>query len=113
MKNYTYMLRCGDGSYYTGWTNNLVRRIHMHQKGKGGKYTRSHLPVQLVYAEVFDDPHEARIREPEIKKLSREEKDELVHSITAEDLEKILEEAGTDTSRSGADTVIRKKRRRV
>ncbi|MCH4006197.1 MAG: GIY-YIG nuclease family protein [Eubacterium sp.] len=103
MKNYTYMLRCGDGSYYTGWTNNLVRRIHMHQKGKGGKYTRSHLPVQLVYAEVFDHPHDARIREAAIKKLSREKKEELVHSVTSEDLERILKECREDSSASGAD----------
>lgn len=103
MKNYTYMLRCGDGSYYTGWTNNLVRRIHMHQKGKGGKYTRSHLPVHLVYFECYNDPHEARTREPAIKKLSREEKDELVRNFDPSELEAFLQQCGEneDSSRRG------------
>ena len=49
--NYVYMLRCGDGSLYTGWTNDLEKRVMTHQLGLGGKYTRSRLPVELVYFE--------------------------------------------------------------
>ena len=47
--NGVYILRCGDGSLYTGWTNDLPRRLKAHQAGKGGRYTRSHLPVALGY----------------------------------------------------------------
>ena len=49
--NGVYILRCGDGSLYTGWTNDLPRRLKAHQAGKGGRYTRSHLPVALAYWE--------------------------------------------------------------
>ena len=47
--NYVYILRCGDGSLYTGWTNDLDARIEAHRSGRGAKYTRSHLPVELAY----------------------------------------------------------------
>ncbi len=72
--NYVYILRCGDGSLYTGWTNDLERRLAAHSAGKGGKYTRSHLPVELVYYEILPGPHEAMSRERHIKALSRREK---------------------------------------
>lgn len=72
--NYVYILRCGDGSLYTGWTNNLERRLAAHSAGKGGKYTRSHLPVELVYYESLSSAHEAMSRERHIKALSRREK---------------------------------------
>ena len=71
---YTYMLRCGDGSLYTGGTNDLTKRLQAHQSGKGGKYTRSHLPVELAYCEVWSSKEEAMRREVVIKGLSREEK---------------------------------------
>ena len=45
---WVYVLQCGDGSYYTGWTNDLAKRVRSHQSGKGGKYTRSRLPVRLI-----------------------------------------------------------------
>ena len=76
--NFVYMLRCGDGSLYTGWTNDLEHRIRMHAMGRGGRYTRAHLPVELVYAESFDTPTEARRREAKIKQLSRAEKLRLI-----------------------------------
>lgn len=76
--NYVYILRCGDGSLYTGWTNDLERRLAAHSAGKGGKYTRSHLPVELVYYETLPGPHEAMSRERHIKALSRREKLELI-----------------------------------
>lgn len=72
--NWVYILRCGDGSLYTGWTNDLPRRLAAHQAGKGGRYTRSHLPVALVYQEPYDTPTQARQREWQLKQLSREEK---------------------------------------
>ena len=77
--NYVYILRCGDGSLYTGWTNDLEHRLRMHSEGRGCKYTRSHLPVELVYSESFETSHEARSREAKIKQLSRREKLELIH----------------------------------
>ena len=72
--NWVYILRCGDGSLYTGWTNDLPRRLAAHQSGKGGKYTRSRLPVALAYREAWATPEEARKREWAIKQLSRREK---------------------------------------
>ena len=68
------MLRCGDGSLYTGWTNDLAARLAAHQAGRGGKYTRSHLPVELVYYELLPTRHEAMGRERQIKALRRSEK---------------------------------------
>ena len=76
--NVVYMLRCADGSLYTGWTNDLPKRLASHRAGKGGKYTRSRLPVELAYVERFDTPQEARSREWHIKRLSRAEKLELL-----------------------------------
>lgn len=76
--NYVYILRCSDGSLYTGWTNDLEHRLKMHSAGKGGKYTRAHLPVELVYQECYDTPGEARSREVRIKRLSRAEKLRLI-----------------------------------
>ena len=66
--NYTYILRCSDGSLYTGWTPDLEKRVRAHNSGTGGKYTRSRRPVQLVYYEEFDTKEEAMSREWYIKK---------------------------------------------
>lgn len=76
--NWVYILRCGDGSLYTGWTKDLERRFSAHVSGKGAKYTRSHLPVELVYYESLPSAHEAMSRERQIKALSRREKLELI-----------------------------------
>lgn len=76
--NWVYMLRCGDGSLYTGWTNDIEHRVKMHEQGKGGKYTRAHLPVELVYTECYETSTEARSREVRIKRLSRTEKLRLI-----------------------------------
>ena len=76
--NYVYILRCNDDSLYTGWTNNLEKRIKAHSDGKGAKYTRARVPVELVYFEVFEDKIEAMKREYAIKKLKRKEKLELI-----------------------------------
>ena len=72
--NYVYILKCCDESLYTGWTNNLKKRFKAHSMGKGAKYTRAKLPVELVYYEEYEDKIEAQKREYAIKKLSREEK---------------------------------------
>lgn len=76
--NYVYILRCGDDSLYTGWTNNLEKRVNLHSKGKGAKYTKARLPVELVYFEEFEDKIEAMKREYAIKQLKRKEKLELI-----------------------------------
>ncbi len=74
MPAYVYILRCADGSLYTGWTNNLARRVKAHQSGHGAKYTRSHAPVELVYSEELADKAEALKREYAIKQLSHMQK---------------------------------------
>lgn len=78
--NYTYMLQCKDGSYYTGWTNNLDKRVKCHQQGKGGHYTHAKRPVILVHYEEYPTKQEAMKREWAIKHLSRKEKEQLVLS---------------------------------
>ena len=72
--NYTYILRCRDGTLYTGWTNDLEKRLRAHNEGTGGKYTRARRPVELVYHECFDTKEEAMRREWAIKQLTRAEK---------------------------------------
>lgn len=71
---FVYILECSDGTLYTGWTNNLEKRINTHNKGKGAKYTRCRLPVKLLYYEEYEDKALAQRREYAIKQLSREEK---------------------------------------
>lgn len=77
-KNYTYILECADHTYYTGWTNNLEKRVAVHNLGKGGKYTRTRLPVILVYAVSFDTKEEAMRREWQIKQMTRKQKEALI-----------------------------------
>lgn len=74
---FVYILQCEDGSLYTGVTNDLEKRFASHVSGKGGKYTRSHKPVKIVYQQQVDTKAEALKREFEIKRLSREKKSEL------------------------------------
>jgi len=77
--NYVYILECADNTLYTGYTNDLDNRLKAHNAGKGAKYTKSRLPVKLVYSETFDDKKEAMSREWFIKhRLTREEKLELI-----------------------------------
>ena len=78
--NYTYILRCSDGTYYCGWTNDIENRLKTHNSGKGSKYTKVRLPVELVYYEEFETKEEAMSREWHIKKLSRAQKEELIKS---------------------------------
>ncbi len=69
--NFVYVLRCADGTLYTGWTNNLEKRFADHQSGKGAKYTRGRSPLQLIYHETYETRNEAMKREHAIKKMSR------------------------------------------
>ena len=78
--NYTYLVRCRDGSLYCGWTNHLDERIKAHNDGKGAKYTRCRRPVELVYYETFDTKEEAMRREHAVKRLSRKQKMMLIGS---------------------------------
>lgn len=75
--NYIYIVECSDGTYYTGYTNNIKKRIIAHNEGKGAKYTKGRGPVILKHTETFDTKSEAMSREYNIKKLSRKEKEEL------------------------------------
>ena len=75
---FVYMLRCRDGSLYTGYTDDVERRVAVHQSGKGAKYTRSRLPVELVYQVELPDKSAALKREAAIKKLSRQQKLQLI-----------------------------------
>lgn len=81
MKDYTYMVQCSDGSFYTGWTNDIKNRIRIHNMGKGAKYTKSRLPVKLVYLEEHRTKQEAMQREYAIKKLTRKEKLKLIADL--------------------------------
>ena len=78
MKNYTYILKCSDGTLYCGWTNNLEKRLAAHNEGAGAKYTRNRRPVELVYYEEFETKQEAMSREYHIKRMSRQEKLNLI-----------------------------------
>ena len=76
--NYTYILKCKDGTLYTGWTNDLERRLEAHNSGKGAKYTKTRRPVTLAYYETFETKQQAMKREYAIKQLPREEKLKLI-----------------------------------
>ena len=80
--NYIYILKCADGTLYTGWTNDLEKRLQAHSSGKGCKYTRSRCPIELVYFECFETKQEAQSREFAIKKMARTKKQELINSAS-------------------------------
>ena len=78
--NYTYIVKCADGTLYTGWTNCLEKRLKAHNGGRNGaKYTKTKRPVSLVYYEGFITKEEAMQREYQIKQLTRERKLELIN----------------------------------
>ncbi len=78
--NYTYIVECADGTYYTGWTNDPEKRLRAHNEGKGAKYTKNRRPVRFVYLESHEDRIDAMRREFAIKQLTRQEKECLVQS---------------------------------
>ncbi len=85
-KWYLYILRCGDGTLYTGITDDVERRLAAHRAGKGAKYTRGRGPLELVYQEELEDKSHALRRELEVKAMKRSEKLSLIDSKTPEDL---------------------------
>ena len=80
---YVYILKCKDGSLYTGWTNDIEKRLAAHNSGNGAKYTRSRRPVELVYLEEMPDRSAALRREAAIKKLKRSRKEALIAKANA------------------------------
>ena len=85
--NYTYIVKCADSTLYTGWTNDLDKRIKAHNNGKGAKYTKTRRPVKLVYYEEHETKNEAMSREYAIKQLKREQKEQLMagHPLSKKD----------------------------
>lgn len=78
MKEYTYILECSDGSYYTGSTKDIVKRFQQHQKGEGANHTKKRLPVKLVYLEEHSRIDNAFYREKQIQGWSRKKKEALI-----------------------------------
>ena len=78
MKACMYILECADGSYYTGITKDLDRRLEQHQNGEGAKHTKARLPVKLVYIEEYQNIIEAACREKQIKKWRKKQKEALI-----------------------------------
>jgi putative endonuclease len=76
--HYVYVLECADGTYYTGYTTDVERRVAEHDAGEGAKYTRGRTPVELVHVEEYGSRSAAMSREHEIKQLSRAAKERLV-----------------------------------
>ena len=76
--HYAYIVKCSDGTYYTGYTNDLEKRLLAHNAGKGAKYTRNRVPVEMVYFEEYEDKSEAMKREYAIKRLTRKQKEKLI-----------------------------------
>lgn len=77
---YTYILRCSDNTLYTGWTNDLEKRLQSHNNGKGAKYTKARLPVEMVYYKEVESKEEAMRLEWRIKQLRRSEKIKLINN---------------------------------
>ncbi len=75
---YCYLLACADGTYYAGWTTDPARRLRQHNDGRGARYTRSRRPVRLVYVEALPDRTSAMKRERALKRLSHQEKTDLI-----------------------------------
>ncbi|QOJ27746.1 MAG: GIY-YIG nuclease family protein [Ignavibacteriales bacterium] len=79
-KGYMYILRCADGTYYTGSTTDLELRLLQHQQGEGANYTRKNLPVELVYYEEYERIDEAFVREKQVQRWSQKKKEALMNS---------------------------------
>jgi putative endonuclease len=80
MPYYVYIIQCVDGTFYTGYTTNLAARARLHANGRGARYTKTHKPKEVAYAERFSSRSEAMRRERTIKKLSHQQKMELIKS---------------------------------
>ncbi len=84
MPYFFYLARCRDGSLYSGSCIDLLAREELHNNGKGGKYTRSHRPVKIIYHEEFSTLNESRKREAEVKTWGKTKKEKLADGFTAE-----------------------------
>ncbi|HEX9862231.1 MAG TPA: GIY-YIG nuclease family protein [Candidatus Bathyarchaeia archaeon] len=80
MPYYVYVILCVDGSFYTGYTKNIDTRIKLHESGKGARYTKMHKPQKISYLELFDSRAQAMKREKQIKKLTHQQKLNLINS---------------------------------
>lgn len=80
---YVYIIKCIDGSFYCGYTNDVEKRFEKHKNGKGAKYTRSHLPLEIVYTEKFETKSDAMKREYKIKNMTRLQKEKLIENYPA------------------------------
>lgn len=78
MMFYVYILRCADDSLYCGYTTDVEKRFEKHKSGKGARYTRSHLPLEIVYVEEFENKSDALKREHEIKSMTKSQKEKLL-----------------------------------
>ncbi|MCM3588584.1 GIY-YIG nuclease family protein [Mesobacillus maritimus] len=85
-EHYFYVLLCQDGSYYAGYTNNLGRRIRMHNEGKGAKYTRGRGPVKLIYSKSYSTKSEALKAEYAFKQLARAKKEKFLTRELGEEI---------------------------
>jgi putative endonuclease len=83
MPFYVYILLCTDGSFYTGYTKNIEERTRLHANGKGARYTKMHRPKRVAYVELFDSRAQAMKRERTIKKMSHQQKQNLINSRNA------------------------------
>ena len=80
MPHHIYILECADGTYYTGYTTDVERRVEEHNAGTGAKYTRGRTPVEVIHTETYDSQSAAMQREYAIKQLRRPAKEELVET---------------------------------
>ena len=103
MKGYMYILKCADGSYYTGSTIDLERRLQQHQEGEGANFTKKHLPVELIYFEEFQRIDKAFYREKQIQGWSRKKKEALIEG----DYQKLPELSKNYTQYGSADSTLR------
>ena len=104
--NYTYMVRCKDGTLYTGWTNNIERRMEAHNSGTGAKYTKSRRPVKLVYCEEFPTKEEAMKREYAIKHMEKKEKEKMVLGMDMKKKEKEKMVPGMDMKKKEKEKMV-------
>ena len=97
-KGYMYILRCSNGSYYTGSTKNIERRLAQHQRGEGANHTRKYLPVELVYFEEYSRIDEAFYREKQVQGWSRKKKEALIDNKSEKlhELSKCMNESAFD-----------------
>ena len=92
-KAFMYVVECRDGSYYTGYTTDIKKRVAVHNSGKGAKYTRARLPVKLIYAEGFASKEEAMSAEALLKRKKRPQKEQFLSENQDRNLLSYFEES--------------------